>query len=101
MHHNTSKTFESNQISFGELIRTSRVAANIDLKTLAQGIGISPAYWSRIERDKELPPSDDLIKKAANFLGIALDTAFTTAKRLPPDLRNQLREIVEFARRQK
>ncbi|WP_083634093.1 helix-turn-helix domain-containing protein [Rhodoferax antarcticus] len=41
-------------MSFGKLIRSSREKKGIDLKVLASAIGISSAYWSRIEREKEL-----------------------------------------------
>jgi transcriptional regulator with XRE-family HTH domain len=61
---------------------------------------ISPAYWSRIERDMEKPPKDELIRKAAEILGIDADDAFVEASRLPPDMREDVGNLVRMYRRQ-
>ena len=53
---------------FGDFIRQKREEAEIPLNDFARRIGISPAYWSRIERNMEKPPKDDLITKAAQQL---------------------------------
>jgi transcriptional regulator with XRE-family HTH domain len=85
---------------FGDVVRQRRLHLNMELKTLAHNLGVSSAYWSRIERNMENPPKDALIKAAAMVIGLDLDTAFTSAGRLPPDLRSQLRDVVAFARSQ-
>lgn len=68
------------------------------LNDFARQLDISPAYWSRIERDRENPPKDALILGAAKLLGEDPDGAFIAAQRLPPDLREHLREIVRMYR---
>jgi HTH-type transcriptional regulator, competence development regulator len=45
-------------MSFGSCIRPEREKADLSLKDLASSIGISQAYWSRIERGMELAPKD-------------------------------------------
>ncbi len=57
--------------SFGEIIRDLRIK-NKDYRSLrefAREVGLSPAYLSRIENDKEPPPSEKMIEKLAEALG--------------------------------
>lgn len=54
------------------------------MNEFARQIGISSAYWSRIERSMEKPPKDELIQKAAEILGLDSDEAFIKANRFPP-----------------
>ena len=79
---------------FGDFIRQKREEADIPLNDFARRIGISPAYWSRIERNMEKPPKDDLITKAAQQLGLDLDEVFVQANRLPPELQKNLGDVV-------
>ena len=70
------------------------------MNDFARQLGISPAYWSRIEREMENPPKDDLIRKAAELLGINPDDAFVEASRLPPDMRENVGNLVRMYRKQ-
>jgi transcriptional regulator with XRE-family HTH domain len=79
---------------FGDFIRQKREEAEIPLNDFARRIGISPAYWSRIERNMEKPPKDDLIVKSAQELDLDLDEVFVQANRLPPELQKNLGEVV-------
>lgn len=88
-------------MSFGATVRLRRRELEIGLNDFADRIGISAAYWSRIEREKEKPPRDELIERAAAVLGIRLDDLFVTAERLPPDMRRDLPEVVSFYRRRR
>ena len=54
---------------FGAFIRKKREEKGIQMNDFARQLEISPAYWSRIERDMEKPPKDELIRKAAEILG--------------------------------
>ena len=63
-------------------------------RLLAASIEISPAYWSRIEREMEKPPKDELILAAAETLGLSSDDAFVAAGRLPPDIQADIRIVV-------
>ena len=79
---------------FGDFIRQKREEAEIPLNDFARRIGISPAYWSRIERNMEKPPKDDLITKPAQELHLDLDEVFVQANRLPPELQKNLGDVV-------
>ncbi|MCX8134910.1 MAG: helix-turn-helix domain-containing protein [Roseococcus sp.] len=86
-------------MSFGSVVREKRRALAISLNDFAERLGVSPAYWSRIERDQEKPPRDDLIEKAAAILGVRLDDLFVEAERLPPDMRKDMAKVVQAYRR--
>ena len=79
-------------MAFGPWVRVARESAGISLKDFAQSIGISQAYWSRIERGLELAPKDSLIIAACDRLGLSTDRAFIAAQRLPPDMQLRLVE---------
>jgi len=85
-------------MSFGATVRLKRRELKIGLNDFAERLGISAAYWSRIEREREKPPRDELIERAAAILGIRLDDLFVTAERLPPDMRRDLPQVVSFYR---
>jgi len=87
-------------MSFGAFIRERRVAKGMQMNDFAALLEISPAYWSRIERDKENAPKDELIKKAAEILGISQDEAFIEASRLPPDMQDKVGSVVRMYRKQ-
>ena len=40
-------------MGFGTFIREKREQANVPMNEFARSLGISPAYWSRIERELE------------------------------------------------
>lgn len=86
-------------MAFGKLIRDSRSSTGMTLAELAAEIELSIAYLSRIERDRENPPRDDLIRKIAAALGLPEDEAFAAARRLPPDLQDKAGEVIAAYRR--
>jgi HTH-type transcriptional regulator, competence development regulator len=88
-------------MSFGSVVRAKRQALEIGLVDFAERVGVSAAYWSRIERDQERPPRDELIEKAAAILGVRMDDLFIEAERLPPDMRKDMVGVVQAYRRQK
>jgi len=86
-------------MSFGQTVRAKRNELGIGLNDFSDRIGVSPAYWSRVERELEKPPRDDLIERAAAILGIQLDALFVEARRLPPDMQRDLDRVVLAYRR--
>lgn len=86
-------------MSFGSVVRARRTALGIGLNDFAERLGISPAYWSRIERDHEKPPRDALIERAAAILGVRMDDLFVEAQRLPPDMQRDIGRVVLAYRR--
>ena len=86
-------------MAFGAYIRQQREAKGIAMNDFARRIAISPAYWSRIEREMEKPPKDELIQKAAEILELDPDEAFIKANRFPPDMQRDVGNIVQMYRR--
>ncbi len=87
-------------MSFGRIIRREREAQAMTLCDLARRVGISIAYLSRIERERENPPPDRLVCGLASALGLPQDELFAAARRLPPDLRPRAEEVIAAYRRQ-
>ena len=85
-------------MSFGLSVRTKRMSEGIGLIEFAKRLGLSAAYWSRVELEREHPPRDVYIEKTAAILGIRLDDLYVEAGRLPPDMRENLREVVRIYR---
>ena len=83
---------------FGIYVRTKREEVGMTLTELARQLEISPAYWSRIETGRENPPKDELIRKAATILGLSEDELFIEASRLPPDMQEEVAEVVRLYR---
>ena len=86
-------------MSFGVSVRQKRIADGIGLNEFADRLGVSPAYWSRVERNLDKPPSDEIVQRAAAVLGITLDALFVEAQRLPPDMRKDMGRVVLAYRR--
>lgn len=86
-------------MGFGTFIREKREQANLPMNEFARSLGISPAYWSRIERELEKAPKDELIIKAAEKLGINPDEAFIEASRFPPDMRKDVSTAIRLYRK--
>ncbi|MGG5823051.1 helix-turn-helix domain-containing protein [Falsiroseomonas sp. HW251] len=86
-------------MSFGACVRARRTALGIGLNDFAERLDVSPAYWSRIEREMEKPPRDELIERAAAILGVRMDDLFVEAQRLPPDMRKDMAKVVLAYRR--
>jgi transcriptional regulator with XRE-family HTH domain len=86
--------------SFGQTVRARRKEKRYGLIEFAERIGLSPPYWSRIERGHEKPPRDDIIERVAGILNLPLDELFIQANRLPTDMRDNLRRVVALYRRE-
>jgi transcriptional regulator with XRE-family HTH domain len=86
-------------MAFGMTVRARREAQGIGLNEFAERLGVSPAYWSRVEREQENPPRDEFVERVAAILGVRLDDLFIEAGRLPPDMRGDLRQVVQVYRR--
>ncbi len=88
-------------MSFGRLVRARRNELGYGLNEFAERLGLSPAYWSRIERGHEKPPRDEVIERVAAILDLRLDDLFVQAERLPPDMRDDLGRVVALYRRER
>lgn len=86
-------------MSFGTFIRERRMSKGMTLFDVAAEAQVSVPYLSRIERDRENVPKDDLIRRIAAILDISEDEAFAAGRRLPPDLRSEAKEVFAVYRR--
>jgi len=80
---------------FGSVVRELRVAQDLGLREMAGKIGISPAYLSRIERNKERPPKPEIIKALAKELATDPDILFRHSTSTDPDVTSYLHEEPE------
>ena len=81
--------------SFGETLRNLRAAQDLGLRETASKVGISPAYLSRIEREKERPPSPEVIKALARVLAADPDVLFRLSSSTDPEVVGYLRDQPE------
>ena len=86
-------------LSFGSFLRERRNDRGRTLADVAAAVEISIPYLSRIERDRERAPNDDLIRRLAQALEVSEDDAFAAARRLPPDLQGRAAEVFALYRR--
>ncbi len=75
----------------GKNIKSFRVQRGLSRRKAAQLTGISPAYWSYLERG-EKNPSINLINRIASVLGVDVHLLFinSTDKKIPVELLHQL-----------
>ena len=78
---------------FGDRIRELRKAKNLGQRALADLIGVSHTYVSKIENEKldfGDYPSEDLIRKIAKALNADEDELLTLAKKIPDDIKQRV-----------
>jgi len=71
-------------VAFGQYIRRAREQRALTLIEVASELDISIVYLSRIEREKEQPPPDDVVTSLARILDLPTDDVFAAAGRLAP-----------------
>ena len=60
---------------FGEKMRSVRTERGLQLKDMAAGLGVSPAYLSALEHGKRGRPNRRFVHRICQFLGIIWDDA--------------------------
>ena len=71
--------------SFAKLIKAKRRRRGLSLASLAALARTSAPYLHRLEHGHGLP-SDDLVRRLIDALGLEVDKAFLAAGRVPPDV---------------
>jgi len=90
---------------FGQLIRELRINQKDynSLREFARKVGLSPAYLSRIENQKEPPPSESIIERMAEALGIDKYELFSQAGKIPTEFletfQKNPKSVASFMRR--
>jgi len=77
----------SNNIKFGEFVRSTRLKLNIGLREFARQVGVSATYISKMEVDEFSPPKEENIKKMAKILKVDEDKLLSMADRISSDLK--------------
>ena len=91
--------------TFGQLIRELRINHKEynSLREFARKVGLSPAYLSRIENEKEPPPSEAIIERMAEALGIDKYELFSHAGKIPTEFletfKKNPKSVASFMRR--
>lgn len=91
--------------SFGHLLRELRTKHPdySSLREFARKVGLSPAYLSRIENEKEPPPSEAVVERLAEALGADKYELFSYAGKIPEEFletfRKNPRGVASFMRR--
>lgn len=90
----------------GATIRLLRLGAGIGLRDLAERIGVSSAYLSRVENGRDAPPTADRLEAIARELALPPALLLEVAGRVSPFLSSYMREVpaasalfVDIARR--
>jgi len=76
--------------TLGTMIRDVRVQTGLSLRGLAKQLGITPSYQSDIENDRRVP-SEDVLKKIAESLGLEFEELMASAGRLGDCVERYLR----------
>jgi len=90
---------------FGQLIRELRINHKEynSMREFARKVGLSPAYLSRIENEKEPPPSEAIIERMAEALGIDKYELFSHAGKIPTEFletfKKNPKSVASFMRR--
>lgn len=91
---------------FGATLRLLRVDAGWTLRELADRVGVSNAYLSRVENGHDAPPTPDRLAAIGRFLGLPATTLIELADRIKPFTSDYLERseaardlLVEIARR--
>jgi len=93
------------EIAFGQLIKELRIAHKEynSMREFARKVGLSAAYLSRIENEKEPPPSESIIERMAEALGIDKYELFSHAGKIPTEFlgtfQKNPRSVASFMRR--
>src|SRR3954454_23723420 len=70
--------------TLGDTIREARIAKGPSLRDLAKALEITPSYLSDIENDRRVP-SEDVLGRIANLLGLDYDLLMAQAGRFGGD----------------
>jgi len=91
--------------TFGQTLRTLRMAKDVTLRDMARRLELTPTYLSQVEQDKFSPPTEDRIKQMGQILGLAqaqVDELVAMAGRVSKDLHDAVtehpREMASFLR---
>ena len=81
------------------LVRTARSKMGLNLRDLAEDVGVSASFLSRIERGEHVRISARRLLRLAESLKLSVDEVFRCARRLPPDVEKYVLDNLHRVRR--
>ena len=81
------------------LVRTARSKMGLNLRDLAEDVGVSASFLSRIERGEHVRISARRLLRLAESLKLSVDVVFRCARRLPPDVEKYVLDNLHRVRR--
>lgn len=98
------KPMNKNLLKFGELLKKSRIEKGLSLRDICKEVNYDPSNWSKIERGKLSPPSDEKtlilwakklgIKKTSKEYTEFIDLATVSQGIIPADVLSRA-DVVE------
>jgi transcriptional regulator with XRE-family HTH domain len=82
-------------MTFGEKVRAARKAKALDLRTLAEKVGVHFTYLSKVENgrlDFGDAPGEQLIRRLAETLDLDTDELLLLARKIPEAIRQRVLE---------
>lgn len=70
---------------FGEWVRGLRESSGKSLRSLARDLGVSPTYWSMVERGTTPPPNAELLQRLVEVLRLPEYETYFRARRVPKE----------------
>jgi PTS system nitrogen regulatory IIA component len=83
---------------FGATLRLLRLGAGVGLRALADQVGVSGAYLSRVEHGHDPPPTTDRLIEVARVLGVPPELLLELADRVSPTVARYTDEVPEASR---
>lgn len=83
---------------FGATLRLLRLGAGLGLRSLADEIGVSGAYLSRVEHGHDPPPTTDRLIALAGVMGLPPEALLELADRVNPAITRYTDEVPAAAR---
>lgn len=81
------------------LVRTTRIKLDLNLRDLAETVGVSASFLSRIERGEHVRISSSRLARLAEALKLSVDEVFRCARKLPPDVEKYVLDNLHLVRR--
>jgi len=86
-------------VKLSTLVRTTRIKLDLNLRDLAETVGVSASFLSRIERGEHVRISSRRLARLAEALKLSVDEVFRCARKLPPDVEKYVLDNLHLVRR--
>jgi transcriptional regulator with XRE-family HTH domain len=79
---------------FGDYVRNKRMEKGITLRKLAEMLGVSATFLSKVERNELTPPSEDNVKKLAHLLDENADFLLGLAGKIDGEIKQDVLNLM-------